>query len=71
MKTFNLVQLTLWAIVVILGLGVGLPDLLLRSFFPSFSSSNFGLFFFSLTIIACIMGSCPILYLWFEKKDVS
>jgi len=71
MKTFNLVQLTLWAIVVILGLGVGLPDLLLRSFSPAFNGDNFALFFFSLTIIACIIGSCPILYLWFKKKDVS
>lgn len=71
MKTFSLVQLTLWAIVVILGLGVGLPDLLLRSFSPTFNSSNFALFFFSFTVISCIVGSCPILYLWFEKKDVS
>lgn len=69
LSTLNLVQLGLWATVVVLGMGLGLTDLLVRSFVPEFNSKNFGLFFFSLTIVSCIVGSCPILYLFLGDKD--
>lgn len=55
-KTFN------WVCgVVTLSICLGITDLLYRSFIPEFNVYSFRLLGFSLTLVVCIVGSCPIL----------
>jgi len=66
MTKLNIIQMILWGFFVVSALLVGLPDLMMRSFFPVFDRATFNLVFVSLFLVMCVVGSCPILYKWFD-----
>jgi hypothetical protein len=61
MSTREKIQLVLWGIPVVSGLGMGIPDRIYQSFYPEFSQVDFASIFFSLFLIMCVAGSFPLL----------